>query len=70
MEDLLYCRDLFDPVKLGSAKPAETSDGDWEKIHRKAVGTIRQWVDDSVYHHISNETDAQVLWKKLESMYE
>ena len=38
MEDLLYCRDLFDPVKLGSAKPAEMSDGDWEKIHRKASG--------------------------------
>ena len=29
-----------------------------------------QWVDQSVYHHVAQETRADVLWKKLESMYE
>lgn len=70
MEDILFCKDLYDPIELGSAKPIEIKDIDWKKMHRKVVGTNRQWVDNNVYHHISNETDAQVLWKKLESMYE
>ena len=42
MEDLLYCRDLFDPIKLGAAKPARNSNDDWEKMHKKTVRTIRQ----------------------------
>ena len=39
-------------------------------MNRKAIGHIRQWVDDSVFHHVSNETDAYALWGKLESFFE
>ena len=39
-------------------------------MHRKIVNYIRQWVDQSVYHRVAQETRADVLWKKLESMYE
>jgi len=35
MEDLLNCKDLQ------QAKPKETSDVDWKKLDRKAVGYIR-----------------------------
>ena len=43
---------------------------EWKIMHRKTVALIRQWVDQSVFHHVSQETDATELWKKLESMYE
>ena len=36
----------------------------------KAIGHIRLWVDDRVFHHVSNETDAHALWGKLESLFE
>ncbi len=31
---------------------------------------VRQWVEDSVYHHVSNETNASELWTKLAALYE
>ena len=44
MEDLLYCKNLYKPIKLGSAKPADISEGDWEVMHRKTVGHIIRWL--------------------------
>jgi gag-polypeptide of LTR copia-type len=68
MEDLLYCKDAYEPL-IGT-KPAETLEDAWKVSNRKTIALIRQWVDDSVFHHISTETDAKALWEKLESMYE
>lgn len=70
MEDLLYCKDLHSPLAGISAKPEKTSDEDWQKIDRKAIGFIRQWLDDSVFHHVSTESTSKSLWEKLESLYE
>ncbi|KAL6134560.1 hypothetical protein ACLB2K_066791 [Fragaria x ananassa] len=41
MEDIIYCKDMHEPIE-----------------------------DDSVFHHVSKETDAEELWKKLESLFE
>ncbi|KAH6782476.1 hypothetical protein C2S51_007769 [Perilla frutescens var. frutescens] len=70
MEDLLHCKDLYDPVKGASAKPEEMSDNDWAKLGRKTISTIHQWVDISVFHHVAKETDPCELWKKLRELYE
>ena len=35
----------------------------------KLVVFIRQWVDDNVLNHISDETHARTLWQKLEELY-
>ena len=35
----------------------------------KLVVFIRQWVDDNVLNHISDETHACTLWQKLEELY-
>lgn len=70
MEDILYCKDLHEPIEGDSAKLSSVSDGDWKKMNRKAIGYIRQWVDLNVFHHISQETDSHSLWEKLESLYE
>jgi hypothetical protein len=70
MEDVLYCKDLHDPIKGDSAKPSSMPDKEWAKMHRKTIGCIRQCIKVSVFHHVSQETKADTLWKKLESHYE
>lgn len=70
MEDILYCKDLYEPIEGDKAKPKDMDAEKWKRLHRKTIGNIRQWLDDSVFSHVSNETDAHVLWKKLEARYE
>ena len=70
MEDVLYCKDLHDPIKGDSAKPSDMSDRDWQKLNRKTIGCIRQCIDFSVFHHVSQETNVEVLQEKLRSLYE
>lgn len=36
------------------------------KLNWKAIGHIRHWLEDIVFHHVSNGTCAHSLWKKLE----
>ena len=45
MEDIIYCKDLHDPIESDKDKPEDMSKNDWHKQHRKTIGTIRQWVD-------------------------
>ncbi|KAI5315217.1 hypothetical protein L3X38_044393 [Prunus dulcis] len=68
MEDILYCKDLHEPLQLLGQKPAGKSDDAWSILNRKIVGQIRQLVDQSVFHHVSQETDAYKLWTKLSSI--
>ena len=70
MEDVLYCKDLHDPIEGDSAKPSDMPNRDWEKLNRKTIGCIRQCIDVSVFHHVSQETNEEVHWEKLSSLYE
>ena len=70
MKDILYCKDLYAPIDGDNSKPKDMSEAEWKIMHRKTVALIRQWVDQSVFHHVSQESNATELWKKLESMYE
>ena len=70
MEDVLYCKDLHDPIEGDSAKPSDMSDRDWDKLNRKTIRCIRQCIDIRVFHHVSQETNAEALWEKLRSFYE
>ena len=70
MEDILYCKDLYDPVEGDASKPDKMTDKEWAKLNRKTVGQIRQWVDHTVFHHVAQEVNAHSLWQKLEAMYE
>ena len=58
MEDILYTKDLYLPIHGDKRKPAEMTDDDWEVLNRKSVARIRYWVDQSVFHHVSQETNA------------
>ncbi|CAL8169104.1 unnamed protein product [Prunus armeniaca] len=63
MEDILYCKDLYEPFQLLGQKPAEKSDDAWSIMNRKAVRQIRQWVDQSVFHHVAQETCIHIMDK-------
>ncbi|PKI75267.1 hypothetical protein CRG98_004307 [Punica granatum] len=69
MENLLFCRDLYDPIEGDSGKPKDKDDKVWERTNRKTIGLIRQWIDNSIYHHVAQETNAKVLWDKLTNLY-
>ena len=79
MEDMLFCKDLYDPLEtvtnsdgsvIKPSKPDKMDEKDWVKLKRKTLGTIRQWVDISIFNHVSQESDPYDLWKKLEGLYE
>ncbi|BBG92632.1 hypothetical protein Prudu_000423 [Prunus dulcis] len=63
MDDILYCKDLYEPFQLLGQKPVGKSDDAWSILNRK-------FVDQSVFHNVAQETDAHKLWAKLSSMYE
>ncbi|VFQ77251.1 unnamed protein product [Cuscuta campestris] len=50
--------------------PSDKQEGTWKLLNRKTVGMIRQFIDDSVFQHVANDTNAYELWEKLKCMYE
>ena len=69
IEDVLYCKDLHDPIEGDSAKLSSMLDKEQARMHRKTIGCIRQCIEVSLFHHVSQETKTDTLWKKLESLY-
>ena len=70
MYDILYCKELFEPIECRGYKPVITIEDEWKKLNTKTIGQIRQWVDQSVFHHVAKEVAAYSLWQKLKSLYE
>ena len=64
MEGVLYCKDLHDPIEGDSAMPSDMSNRDWKKLNRQTIECIRQFIDVSVFHHLSQETKIQRLFGK------
>ena len=58
MEDILYAKDMYDPLENEGKKPDEFDEAKWKKINRKAIGLIRQWIGPEVFHHVAKETSA------------
>ena len=69
MEDILYYKDLYNPMEKEEAKPDNVTVNEWKKMHQKVIGLIRQWVDISVFHYVATETDACTLWNNSKDLY-
>ena len=41
MEDLVNCKDLYDPIERDNAKSSHMLDADWRKLKKKTLGVIR-----------------------------
>ncbi|CAL1401323.1 unnamed protein product [Linum trigynum] len=70
MKDILFCKDLYEPIESGSEKSEHKSNKQWEVLHRKMVAIIRQWIDHNIIHHVAKDIRADELWQKSESTYE
>ena len=45
-------------------------DEEWNKLDRKAIATIRQYLVKNVYFNVVGEKTSVDLWKKLHDLYE
>lgn len=43
---------------------------EWNKLDRKLISTIHQYLAKNVYFNVSGEKTAEGLWKKLHDLYE
>jgi hypothetical protein len=55
----VFSTELFDDMKQDQ----------WDVLHLQSCGFIRQWVDDNVFNHITDETNAHTLWQKFKELY-
>jgi len=51
-KDLCY-KDLYTSLKSDDAKTKDMFDGEQMKLNCKVVEFIQQWLDDSIFHHVS-----------------
>ncbi|GFY95526.1 hypothetical protein Acr_10g0009110 [Actinidia rufa] len=70
MEDILFCKDLHNPLENKGEKPLAKTDKEWRKMNRKTIGLIRQCIGHEVFHHVAQETSTYELWIKLEEIYQ
>ena len=70
MKDLLYMKDLHEPIEGEEVRPADLDDKKLQQLNKKVVGTSRSSIDQNVYHHVTKKSRADVLWRKLETIYE
>ena len=61
MEDLLNCKDLYDPIEGDNVKSSDILNADWKKLKKKTLSVILQWVDIRLYNHVAKETDPHTL---------
>ena len=45
MDDILYCKELFEPIECRGYKPVTTTENEWKKLNKKTIGKIRQLID-------------------------
>ncbi|KAK1652513.1 hypothetical protein QYE76_070318 [Lolium multiflorum] len=69
MEDILYCKDLYEPI-VKDKIPIGVTEEELRVLNRKVVGMIRLYINHNIFHHVANDTNAYEMWQKLESMYE
>ena len=53
MEDILILKDQYLPIEGAASKPSSMTDEEWNKLDRKAIATIRQYLANNVYFNVA-----------------
>ncbi|GFS33854.1 hypothetical protein Acr_00g0030870 [Actinidia rufa] len=61
MEDILFCKDLHDPLENKGEKPEAKKDEEWRKMNRKMIGLIRQCIG----HEAKTSRNKALLMRRL-----
>ena len=70
MEDILILEDQYFLIEGTTKKPSSMTNEEWNKLDRKAIATIRQYLAKNVYFNVSGEKTTTGLCKKLHDLYE
>ena len=70
MEYILILKDQYFPIEGATSKPSSMTNEEWNKLDRKAIATIMQYLAKNVYFNVVGEKTTIDLWKKLHDMYE
>ena len=70
MEDYLYQRDLYQPLRKKENKLMSMTDTEWDILDRNALGIIRLCLAASVAFNISKEMTIKGLMSTLAKLYE
>lgn len=70
MEDILILKDQYVPIEGTTKKLSLMKNEEWNKLDRKAIATIRQYLANNVYFNMYGGNTAEGLWKKLHDLYE
>ena len=57
------------PIEGATSKHSSMTDEDWNKLDRKAIATIRKYLEKNVYFNVAGEKTTVDLWKKLHDLY-
>ena len=69
MRNMLVCKDLCLPIQFGKSKANKINVVTWEVMHLKVATYVRCFVDMRLYNNFNEETNAEVLWKKIGFMF-
>ena len=68
MEDILILKYQYFSIEGASSKPSSMTDEEWNKLDRKAIATIRKYLEKNVYFNVAGEKTTVDLWKKLHDL--
>ena len=69
MKDIIFCKNLCDPLENKGDKPTAIKDKKQKKMNQKTIGLIKQCIGHEMFHHVVHETSVHELWIKLEEKY-
>lgn len=69
IEDYLYYKDLYLPLGGKVKKLTNTTDPEWEILHKKALGSIRLYLETLMAFNISKEKTTIGLMTALNKLY-
>ena len=61
MEDILYCKDLYESI-VKDKIPNGVTDECWRVLNRKKVGMIRLYINHNIFHHVAHDINAYEMW--------
>ena len=70
MEGRPILKDQYLLIEGVANKPSSMTDEDWNKLDKKSIATIRQYLAKKVYFNVAEEKTSKALWKKLHDLYE
>ena len=70
MEDILILKDQYFPIEGTTKKPSSMKNEEWNKLDRKAIATICQYLVKNVCFNVFEEKTTKGLWKKIHDLYE